>query len=302
MPAPSSLLGWSLLATCCYGQVSAGASLEEPFIEREADRLLIDISPSLEAVVWSGDTPPPGLMESDDSVLFAPRLRLDADASLDQEFFIRAAVCADRGFDPNTRESGDIRLDEFFLRWQPFEDKRLNFQLGRFATAFGAWQSTHDFFADPFLQAPLPYSQIIGVQTRDPAAMTPLAIASRAAGTAPPVSTLSKDKWASVVWGPSYGSGASVFGASKHFDYAAEIKNAALSSHPDSWEDLDFEDPAFTTRLGYRPDAAWGLGVSASRGPWMEEDLPGWIGGIFNNRPSESIPAGPTDISCSPAS
>jgi hypothetical protein len=282
LPSLSSLLGISSQLILCCVHATAGSTSGESLIEPEVpERFLIDLTPSLEALIWSGDSPPSALMESDDSILFAPRFRLDADASLDDQFFMRAAVCVDRGFDPNTRESGDLRLDEFLLRWQPLDDKRINFQMGRFATAFGAWQSTHDFFSDPFLLAPLPYSQIIGVQTRNPGAMTPAAIAARADGTAPPVSTLSKDKWASVIWGPSYSNGASIFGSSAHFDYVAEIKNSALSSHPDSWESLDFSDPAFTTRVGYRPDAAWAFGVSASQGPWMEEQVPGIERGDF---------------------
>lgn len=235
----------------------------------------LDLRPSVEAVSWASDDPPPALLDSDDSVFFAPVLRLDADGAAGDHWFFHSSLRADRGFDAVSRESGDIRLDEVFLRWRVGGDQRLNFQIGRFPTAFGGWVAGHDFFDDPFLSAPLPYSQIIGVQTRDPAAMTPAAIAARASGAAPPVSRLSKQNWASLVWGPSYGTGASVFGATEHFDYALELKNASLSSHSDSWEGNGFEDPAVTARVGWRPDAAWALGASASRGPWLEDNVPG---------------------------
>lgn len=255
--------------------LAAACASDGLVIAPEGGLLRFDLRPSLEAVVWAGDTPAPALLETDDPVFLAPRLRFDADVTVGGHWYLHAAACIDRGFDPGGREDGDIRLDEVMLRWRACDDQRLNFQIGRFPTAFGAWQAGHGFFDDAFLLAPLPYSQVIGVQTRDPAAVTPAAIAARATGGAPPVSTLDKNNWASMVWGPSYGTGASVFGATGRFDYAAEIKNSALSSHPDSWEDNGFDHPAVTARVGYRPDAAWAIGLSASRGPWLEEDAPG---------------------------
>src|SRR6266550_4310834 len=38
-----------------------------------------------------------------------------------------------------------------------------------------------------------------------------------------------------VIWGPSYASGISVSGRLGRFDYAVEMKNASLSSRPESW-------------------------------------------------------------------
>jgi hypothetical protein len=254
------------------GTALAGSRLEIP---PPGGFLNFDLRPSVEAVVWAGETPPTGLFDSDDKVFVAPVLRLDAEAAAGEQLFLHATARIDRGFDPVSREQGDIRLDEITLRWQVFDDQRLQFQVGRFPTVFGAWQAGHDFFDDPFLLPPLPYSQIVGVQTRNPAAVSPAAILGRANGTSPPVSALDKDNWASVIWGPAYATGASVFGATEHFDYAAEIKNTALSSHPDSWAGNGFGHPSFGARLGYRPDAAWAFGLSASRGPWLEDSFPG---------------------------
>lgn len=241
----------------------------------------LDFRPSLETVVWASDEPGPALFETDDSAFIAPRLLLDVDASAGEHWFAHVSVSADRGFDPLSHENGEVRVDEISVRWQAFDDQRLNLQIGRFPTAFGASQSGHDFFENPFMLAPLPYSQIVGVNTRNPAAISAAAIGARANGTAPPVSSLSKDNWASVIWGPSYATGASVFGSSARFDYAAEVKNSMLSAHPDSWRGNGFEDPSWTARLGYRPDAAWAFGVSASRGPWLEDNAPGIDRGDF---------------------
>lgn len=235
----------------------------------------LDVRPSIEAVIWSGDTPTAALLGENDNAYFAPRFTLATDANYGDHWFLHATTRWDRGFDPGDRSEGDIRLDEVFLRWRVFDDQRLNFQIGKFPSAFGGWSGQHDFFDDPFLLAPLPYSQIIGINTRDSIANSPAAISARAAGTSPAFSTLSKENWTSILWGPGYASGASIFGSTEYLDYVLEIKNAALSSHPDSWTDIDFSDPTVTARLGFRPDAAWAFGLSASRGPWLEEDALG---------------------------
>jgi hypothetical protein len=74
-----------------------------------------------------------------------------------------------------------------------------------------------------------------------------------------------------IIWGPSYASGIAVSGSLGKFDYAAEMKNAALSSRPDAWRvtQVGFEHPTFSTRLGFRPNAMWNLGFSASAGPYL---------------------------------
>ena len=239
------------------------------------DTLRLDLRPSLEAVVWSGDSPSPALLDLSSEPFFAPRFTLDLEAAAGEHWFLLATARWDRGFDAGARPDGEVRLDEMMLRWQVGDDPRLNFQIGKFPTVFGAWPAGQDFFDDPFLLAPLPYSQIIGINTRNPAANSPAAIAARDNGSAPAVSTLSKDQWASIIWGPSEATGASVFGATEHLDYALEIKSAALSAHPGAWSDLSLSHPTVSARCGYRPDAAWAFGVSASRGTWLEENVSG---------------------------
>jgi hypothetical protein len=214
-------------------------------------------------------------------VLFAPRFTLDANVSAADRWFLHAKARADRGFDPGDQPDGEVRLDELSLRWRISDAPRLDFQIGKYATVFGAWPAQSDFFDDPFLLAPLPYSQIIGINPRSPAAMTPGAITARNYGLAPAFSTLPKENWTSMIWGQDYATGAGVSGSTEHLDYAVEIKNNGLSAHPDSWSEINFSDPALTARLGYRPDASWAFGVSASRGTWMEKEasplLPGGV-------------------------
>ena len=71
-----------------------------------------------------------------------------------------------------------------------------------------------------------------------------------------------------AVWGPDYTTGVTISGQTNHFDYAAEFKNAALSSLPESWSatEVGFDHPAFNGRLGFRPDLAWNFGVSVGEG------------------------------------
>src|SRR6185503_829912 len=74
-----------------------------------------------------------------------------------------------------------------------------------------------------------------------------------------------------VIWGPSYASGASVFGLIQKFEYAFEIKNVALSSRPYAWDAAhhDWDYPVFSGRVGYRPNATWNIGASFSHGAYM---------------------------------
>ncbi|TAG10362.1 MAG: hypothetical protein EAZ42_03970 [Verrucomicrobia bacterium] len=236
--------------------------------------LLLAVRPSLETTAWAGDAPTAALLDfHGDSTFIAPRFTLGLDAALGSHWFLHTATRWDRGFDPGERSAGDLRLDELILRFRPLGDARLNLQLGRFPTVFGATANQQDFFDNPFLLAPLPYAQTIGIHSRLPGPLSPAAIAARASGNAPPVSQLDSQNWASVIWGSSYALGAAVTGSIDHFDYALELKNASLSSHPDSWtlDSGNFSDPTLTARLGYRPTAAWALGLSASKGAYLDE-------------------------------
>jgi hypothetical protein len=239
------------------------------------EHLRFAIRPSLETTFWTGDSPKSGLVDVENDAFLAPRLSLGLDAAAGERYFFHATVRADRGFDVGNEPDGQVRVDEIFLRLKAWDDERLNFQIGKSPTVFGAWVNQHDFYDDPFLLAPLSYGQVIGVQSFLPAALSPAAIAARANGSAPPFSALSKQSWASQLWGPVYATGASVFGSVDRLDYAFEVKSSGLSSHSEQWEDDlgDFSAPTFTGRVGYRPDAAWAFGASASFGSYLAEDV-----------------------------
>ena len=68
--------------------------------------------------------------------------------------------------------------------------------------------------------------------------------------------------------------GGAVTKAIGRFDYAAEMKNASLSSRPRAWDagEVGFAHPTFSTRFGFRPNAMWNLGFSASAGSYLLPD------------------------------
>jgi hypothetical protein len=80
-----------------------------------------------------------------------------------------------------------------------------------------------------------------------------------------------------IIWGPSYGSGIAVTGRLGKFEYAAEIKNTSLSARPESWDitETSFENPTLSTRLGFRPNPTWNLGLSASAGSYFLPEAAG---------------------------
>jgi hypothetical protein len=83
-----------------------------------------------------------------------------------------------------------------------------------------------------------------------------------------------KYEYLPLIWGPSYASGVSVAGKLGVFEYAAEIKNASLSSRPESWDatKMGFEHPTVSARLGLRPNETWNFGLSASEGAYLRGD------------------------------
>ena len=208
----------------------------------------------------------PGLIETDDSFLFNPRLSLFLDAQFASHFYFFAQTRLDRGFDP--WDSGpQLRLDEYFLRYTPFDDSRINFQIGKFATAVGSWVRRHDSWQNPFINAPLPYENITTVSDRE-------APSSRQDFAGRRFETDEQYERLPIIWGPNYTSGAAVLGTIDRFDYQFEIKNASVSSRPGNWQptQTDWSNPTYSGHVAFRPNESWNLGISGSVGPYMNTD------------------------------
>lgn len=270
-----ALIAASLLARPALAQTEWLEKLDDSlFLQSSNGWFRADVSGLLDLEGYYIDQHPPGLVFSEHDFFFNPRLSLFLDARFGPHLYAFAQGRYDRGFDPGAMPDGDARADEYLLRYIPFDDARLNLQIGKFATVVGNWVPRHDSWKNPFINAPLPYENVVGI-TDHIVPANPKAFLARRNKPDQPAN------WVPVIWGPSYASGASVFGLVEKFEYGFEIKNVALSSRPYAWDAWthDWDYPVFSGRIGYRPNAALNVGASFSHGAYM---LP----------PEESILAG----------
>ena len=139
-------------------------------------------------------------------------------------------------------------------------------QIGKFATVVGNWVPRHLPWDNPFINAPLVYENVTAIQDKY-APYSPLDFIYGPY-------YYGKYTFNPVIWGPSYASGFSISGKLGRFDYAVEMKNASLSSRPESWyvTENGFENPTFSGRVGFRPNEAWNLGFSASEGSYFRRE------------------------------
>jgi len=229
------------------------------------DNLRVRLSGTLDLELYNFEQPAPGLIDSSIDTLFNPRLTLFLDAQIGSQIYFFAQSRLDRGFDPSDH-GAQVRLDEYALRVTPWQDGRFTVQIGKFATVVGNWVPRHLSWDNPFINGPLVYENVTAIQDKY-AAFSPLAFI---------YSPYYYGKYAfnPVIWGPSYASGISVSGQLGKFDYAVEMKNASLSSRPESWyvTENGFENPTFSGRFGFRPNEAWNFGLSASEGPYFRRE------------------------------
>lgn len=205
--------------------------------------------------------PAPGLLFTEDHDFLNPRLTLFFDAQVGSSVYAFAQTRLDRGFDPGDGSTG-MRLEEYAVRFTPWDDGRFSLQAGRFATVVGNWNERHLSWENPFINAPLVYENVTGIYDAE----GPPSAGDFAEGIVE-----EKYDYNPVIWGPSYATGLSVSGKLGEFDYAAEIKNASLSSRPESWDatEIGFDHPTVSARVGWRPNMAWKLGFSASEGSYF---------------------------------
>jgi hypothetical protein len=232
-------------------------------------------SGSLELEGYEFPRPAPGLIDATGHELFNPRLVLFLDAQAGGHVYAFAQARVDRGFDPAS-DALRMRLDEYALRLTPGTGGHFNVQAGKFATAVGNWVPRHDAWDNPFVGAPLLYENPTGIWDAEPAPSrsTLLQWAHVRPGLPARVTAVEKYLRIPIIWGPSYATGLAVSGTFDRFLYALEVKNAALSSRPDTWNDLgdDWRHPALSGRLGYAPDERWNLGLSASTGTYLRPE------------------------------
>jgi hypothetical protein len=229
------------------------------------DNLRARLSGTLDLEYYNFQQPAPGLIDSTIDNLFNPRLSLFLDAQVGPQVYLFAQTRLDRGFDPSDH-GAQIRLDEYAFRVTPWQDGRFTLQAGKFATVVGNWVPRHLSWDNPFINAPLVYDNVTAISDKyAPYSPSSFIYAPYYYG---------KYAFNPVIWGPSYATGISVSGQLGQFDYAVEMKNASLSSRPESWyiTENGFENPTFSGRVGFRPNEAWNFGFSASEGPYFRRE------------------------------
>src|SRR5438034_6239403 len=229
------------------------------------DNLRARLSGTVDLEFYNFQQPAPGLIDSEIENLFNPRLTLFLDAQAGSQVYLFAQARLDRGFDPSDH-GADVRLDEYAVRITPWQDGRFSLQVGKFATVVGNWVPRHLSWDNPFINAPLVYENVTAIQDKY-APYSPLYFVYGPYYYA-------KYSFNPVIWGPSYANGISMSGKLGRFDYAVEMKNASLSSRPESWliTENGFEDPTFSGRVGFKPNEAWNFGFSASEGPYFRRE------------------------------
>jgi hypothetical protein len=232
------------------------------------NRFHLQLSGLADFEAYSIDQPAPGLIFSEHDFLVNPRLTLFLDLEIGADIYFFAQARMDRGFDPSD-DGARGRLDEYFLRYSPA--RNVHIQIGQFATVVGNWVARHDTWQNPFINAPLPYENLTGIWDGSAPGDVDDIFEWGHVGQYDNHDYSDKYLRLPVIWGPSYASGVAVSGNCGQFDYAAEMKNAALASRPESWSiaERGLDHPTFSGRAGFRPDEMWNLGVSASIGPYF---------------------------------
>src|SRR5262249_39201445 len=124
-----------------------------------------DLSGLMDFEGYYVDQRPPGLLFDDES-FFNFRLTFFLDAQLGPHVYAFLEARLDEGFDPGEHAFA-ARLDEYLIRWTPWDDNRLNLQFGKFATVVGSWVQRHDSWLNPLITAPLPYENLTPVSYED---------------------------------------------------------------------------------------------------------------------------------------
>ena len=261
------------LSLCVFACTACGFDIDFFFDQLDTtltasafhDNLRVRLSGTLDLEIYHFEQPAPGLIDSSSDTLFTPRLTLFLDAQAGSHVYFFSQSRLDRGFDPSDN-GAQIRLDEYAMRVTPWDDGRLTLQIGKFATVVGNWVPRHLSWENPFINAPIVYENVTPIRDK----FAPFSVFDFVYG----FHYYQKYAFNPVIWGPSYASGISASGRLDRFDYAMEMKNASLSSRPESWNvtESGFEYPTFSGRLGYRPNEAWNFGLSASEGPYFRHE------------------------------
>jgi hypothetical protein len=230
------------------------------------------LSGTLDLEEYFFEAPAPQLLYAGQSPLFSPRLSLFVDTQFGSHVYSFVQARVDRGFDPGDGHL-QARLDEYAVRISPGDQGRFQLQFGKFGAVIGNWIRRHGSWDDPFVTAPIPYTELTAVWDSVPA---------HSAGELLEWGHLEQPAYEEdeygdkelrlpIIWGPGYAHGLSVAGRAGPFEYAVEMKSGSLSSRPSAWDagQIDWKHPTFNAELSYHPGPMWNVGLSASSGPYL---------------------------------
>lgn len=265
------------LLLLCWALTSVHPATAQAFLEALDEKLhwssdegflSADLSFLQDTEVYAAESHPLGLLDTDDSAFLQPRLAAFVDLQFGDSVLIHTQARIDRGFDPGFAPNGQVRLDEYYLKWKVAGQDAMQVQIGKFATVVGAWPRRNLSWDNPLITAPGPYETMLAVA--DDGSPSSLASFLNRRGT-----PANKSTWLPVVWGPAYITGVALSGQLGAFDYALEAKTAAPSSRPSQWDAFDsgFHSVHYAGRLGWKPSPEWTVGASLAHGPYLQPEV-----------------------------
>lgn len=203
--------------------------------------------------------------------VFAHRLRVFADIFLGDHVYSLVEVQSDHGESPTTGRP-QFRVEQAYVR-AATKSGAWGVQLGLFASPFGSYALRHLTVADPFLRPPLMYDY----RTLMSRTVVPNDVASLLDWRNDPEGF--RRTGAPPVWAVPYQWGGMGFARVAGVDVRVAAVNSSPSSAPDAWGfDMSrLRDPSWVVAARKRPNQDFDVGVSWSRGPWMEPFTSGTV-------------------------
>ena len=229
----------------------------EDFLDRVEDTLTINafndnmrarLSGLADLEFFRLDQPPPGLIDTTNHFLFNPRLSLFLDAQLGPHVYFFAQSRVDRGFDPSDAGRADTagRICAPFqsMERRPASTCRSE-NSPRSSETGSSGICPGKILSSPRL-CPTRISRPSRISWRRPVIGAGFRLRS---------SSPNNIRTPSAHLGPRATPAGLAVGRIGKFEYAAEIKNAALSSRPESWDATQngFGHPTFSARVRPSP-------------------------------------------------
>ncbi|MFC1791411.1 adenylate/guanylate cyclase domain-containing protein, partial [Gemmatimonadota bacterium] len=235
----------------------------------ESGAVQLDLSGRMDLEVFFPQGDPPYLIPTG-SAFWAPRIQLFGDLFLGDRLYLFGEVQMDRGEEP-ADGSVEGRLDQAFLRFQPFRELDLAFQVGKFAPPLGSLAARHNLGSEPFVRPALPYEH----RTMICPFLAPSSAERFVAWKDDP--DRFRPQGAPPIWGVPYLWGGMVLAGQGPFSVQAALLNGAVSSEPKYWtlKEGRFDAPTYVASVGVRVTPELRLTGWYHRGPYLVDDMAG---------------------------